>query len=73
MINWISPGNAPQLYSNDWRGGDELMPAKVVYEIKLTEIKWLLKEKKEKEAERVRDWVVEHVTKWLGEYHIVLS
>lgn len=49
------------------------MPAKVVYEVKLTEIKWLLKEKREKEAEKVRDWVIEHVTKWLGEYHMVLS
>ena len=42
------------------------MPTKALYQIKLTEIKWLLKEKKEIEAEKVRDWIIEHVNKWLG-------
>ena len=49
------------------------MPTKALYQIKLTEMKWLLKEKKEIEAEKVRDWIIEHVNKWLGQYHPVLS
>lgn len=41
-------------YSEDIELG-EIMPSKTLYEIKLTEIKWYLKHKKEKESEQIRD------------------
>jgi len=33
----------------------------------------VLKENEESEAEKVRDWMVEHIHIWLGEYHPLLS
>jgi len=73
MINWLSPTEGRQVYyPNEIKLG-EVMPSKTLYQVKLTEIKWLLKDKKEKEAEQVRDWIIEHVNQWLGEYHPILS
>lgn len=73
MINWISPKEGRQFYYMDGERGGGEGPSMMLYEVKLGEIKWVLKEGLEGEAERLRDWMVEHIHMWLGEYHPLLS
>lgn len=49
------------------------MPSKLLYLTKLAEIRWLLKEGDVEGSEEIKKWVVEHVGKWIGECHPVLT
>jgi len=46
MINWLSPMDGKQVYYPEEIELGEVLPSKMLYQLKLTEIKWLLKDKK---------------------------
>jgi hypothetical protein len=48
-------------------------PSQYFYEVQLTAIKWELKAGRIGEAEKIKDFIVEHVNKWLGECHPILA
>ena len=43
MINWLPPSEGRQIYYPEEIKLGEVLPNKALYQIKLTEIKWLLK------------------------------
>ena len=69
LINWMSPQQAPFLYEVQGLR----VPCRLFYDIQLTAIKWELKAGRPEEAERMRDFVVEHIGRWLGETHPLLT
>lgn len=69
LTHWLSPTESPNLY----RFITAAPPSLHQYEIQLTAVKWELKAGRIVEAERLKDSVVEHVNRWLGECHPVLA
>lgn len=69
LINWLSPQQAPFLYLLP----PNPLPSKLLYEVQLTAVKWELKAGRIAEAERLRDEIVEHIGRWVGASHPILS
>ena len=69
LIHWLSPAEAPYLYKMNSSNA----PSLYYYEVQSTAIKWELKAGRIVEAEKIKDWIVEHINRWLGECHPVLA
>jgi hypothetical protein len=71
LINWLSPEQMPAIYELD--SIEEALPSKLLYAVRLAKVRWALKEGRVDDSEKVRDWVVEHINRWIGDCHPVLT
>jgi hypothetical protein len=71
LVNWLSPEQMPDIYALE--SLESLLPSKLLYAVRLAKIRWSLKEGRVEESERVKDWVVEHINRWIGDCHPILT
>lgn len=73
LANWLSPEQAPNIYTSQEIEFGDILPSQLLYNTKLAEIQWSLKSGNTQQADVVKEWVIEHVNKWIGECHPILT
>ena len=73
LVNWLPPAQAQDVYYPQKIEFGEILPSTALYEVKLAEIRWHLKNNDLEASEKVKEWMVDHINKWIGEAHPILT
>jgi hypothetical protein len=66
LLDFTSPEQSKDLYN---RLETNPLPSRFLYESKLAEVKWYLKQGKVDNIEQPLNFIFAHASKWLGEIH----
>lgn len=73
LVNWLPPHQARDVYYPQEIQFGEVLPSTSIYQVKIAEIKWGIMEKRLTESEEIKEWIVDHINKWVGDAHPILT